>query len=894
MVQFIKAKRSSYINKPIGINNVDTGAVQSANIIANTSAQLTTQFFKQAEDEQIKIGKEYGLSLPTRDKDGKLVFTETPTNLSEIAQNAAEPIIRKKYEDQLNVDIFQKLNAIRNKSKTSTEFAESVQTEMGTYIDETTKNGGGRYASAMSDTVAKLSAQHFSAMAQEERKEELRIASLNRLFITNQQIEDSVSLGAKDLDLAPIIGIKGVIKQLEEQSKEIVAHNDENLTINNLNQDTHRKTDYAAKFTPMKSVILALSKDLSPVEMMNIGQYLTFGDKSKLETLTDKEKALVDVLANSPLQSGIRAEIENITIGKNRVDNKIAALQNREDVQENKRRKKLMEDPNFFRNKLNFMSNSQTEIQSILDKIESNNGVVTEDIKKNLQEWENKIFGAMTINGTEVDGKRILIGIKEGENLLRANIVMSVESKIIKSGVFKTAGDLENLKNAIINKNFDGLNDEQKKIAKEVTNITDASISNGEFLRNNIATSLNDNISTANAFEVNQKKQAENTNVMLSAIGQNSTPFSNTPKHQKILTENLGIDANYFMGEFEEGLNAPEGSDARKKADRVNFVLSKGNLPDAFKGFVENAIRDGSNEQIKQAIGLYKRYSQIEDDGVRVNRLAGMFDVETTALLALASDLIPAYEGQQSFFGVQGSNNGQVTPRQILLQMRAVYQRKNSPDFADTFKTNLKNIIGTSSNAVQYVQDTHKISFNEQAELGFMVEMSAALGLGKTQTDQIIQFAKEGIYLDGEGMVVDFYDGGDDATKSKYSFLNVFSAEERSFARSFIQRKLNDLDHKDDRGQSIGSFKLNYKPSMVIDGKVQYSIGTNVGATLPTIDDTPVFLQPIPYGSSKNDVRYVAVVKNKNTGFFAPIRLPDGSILAFDAENLRKGRTGGT
>ncbi len=894
MVQFIKAKRSSYINKPIGINNVDTGAVQSANIIANTSAQLTTQFFKQAEDEQIKIGKEYGLSLPTRDKDGKLVFTETPTNLSEIARNAAEPIIRKKYEDQLNVDIFQKLNTIRNNSKTSTEFAESVQTEMGTYIDETTKNGGGRYASAMSDTVAKLSAQHFSAMAQEERKEELRIASLNRLFITNQQIEDSVSLGAKDLDLTPIIGIKGVIKQLEEQSKEIVAHNDENLTINNLNQDIHRKTDYSAKFTPMKSVILALSKDLSPVEMMNIGQYLTFGDKSKLETLTDKEKALVDILANSPLQSGIRAEIENITIGKNRVDNKIAALQNREDVQENKKRKKLMEDPNFFRNKLNFMSNSQTEIQSILDKIENNNGVVTEDIKKNLQEWENKIFGAMTINGTEINGKRILIGQKEGENLLRANIVMSVESKIIKSGVFKTAGDLENLKNAIINKNFDGLNDDQKKIAKEVTNITDASIENGKFLRNNIASSLNDNISSANLFEANQKKQAENTNVMLSAIGQNDTPFGNTPKEQKILRENLGIDANYFMGEFEEGLNAPEGSDAFKKANRVNFVLSKGNLPDAFKGFMQNAMRSGSNEQIKQAIGLYRRYSQIEDDGVRVNRLAGLFDEKTSALLTLASDLIPAYEGQTSFFGVQGSNNGKVTPRQILLQMQELYNKKDDPTFKKVFDANLKSIVGTTGNAVTYVRDTHKIGINEQPELAFIVEMSAALGLGKSEVDQIIQYAKDGIYLDGEGMVVDFYDGGDNPERSRYSFLSVFSAEERSFARSFIQRKLNDLDHKDKRGQSVGNFVLNYKPSQILDGKVQYSTGTNVGAVLPTIDDTPVYLQPIPYGSSKNDVRYVAVVKNTKTGFFGPIRLPDGSILAFDAENLRKGRTGGT
>ena len=204
MVEFLKAKGTSFVNKPVGVNNVNTGAVEAGQTLARVGQQLATQFFADAEQEQIKLGKEVGLTLPVRDNDGNLAFQTTPTTLSDVAKNAAEPIIQKRYEDALNVDIFSKLNEIRQKSRTSSEFSKNVENEMSVYIEQTKLSGGERYVSGMTQTVAKLSAQHFNAMATEETKEAMRISSLQANQIDNLNIADLISIAGDRINKATI------------------------------------------------------------------------------------------------------------------------------------------------------------------------------------------------------------------------------------------------------------------------------------------------------------------------------------------------------------------------------------------------------------------------------------------------------------------------------------------------------------------------------------------------------------------------------------------------------------------------------------------------------------------------------------------------------------------
>ena len=45
MVQFLKSKGTSFVNKPVGVNNVNTGAVEAGQTLARVGQNLATQFF---------------------------------------------------------------------------------------------------------------------------------------------------------------------------------------------------------------------------------------------------------------------------------------------------------------------------------------------------------------------------------------------------------------------------------------------------------------------------------------------------------------------------------------------------------------------------------------------------------------------------------------------------------------------------------------------------------------------------------------------------------------------------------------------------------------------------------------------------------------------------------
>ena len=97
MVQFLKAKPTSFVNKPVGIVSTDTGGQRAGQVLANVANNLAGQFFKEATDQQKKLGEQYALNLPVRDENNNLVFQPIDTNLSAVARETAEPLIRKRY-----------------------------------------------------------------------------------------------------------------------------------------------------------------------------------------------------------------------------------------------------------------------------------------------------------------------------------------------------------------------------------------------------------------------------------------------------------------------------------------------------------------------------------------------------------------------------------------------------------------------------------------------------------------------------------------------------------------------------------------------------------------------------------------------------------------------------
>ena len=890
MVEFLKAKGTSFVNKPVGVNNVNTGAVEAGQTLARVGQQLASQFFADAEQEQIKLGKEIGLTLPVRDDDGNLAFQTTPTSLSDVAKNAAEPIIQKRYEDALNVDLIAKINEIRQKSRTSGEFSKNVENEMSVYIEQTKQSGGDRYVGGMTETVAKLSAQHFNAMATEETKEAMRISSLQANQISNLNIADLISIAGDQINKANIGELDNVLEDLESNAQAIVEQNNNNLVSNNLAVDTHRKTDTSAKTAVSFALVNILTKDKTPAQIHEIENYFRTGTLPK--DLSNKEIVLLDKIESSPYRNEVKKYVSGVQDKVSEIARQLRADKNQKYVDEQRLISEYRNDHTIYRNSQQFKAQFQMQLSSIHNEIFARGGLASDEQKNKIRNLENQLFKATDGTGVIINGQRILLQRGEAMSAMNDAVVMGLENTIVKSNLFKTGSDLGKLQDALYQRDPRLLSSDQKKVYDTVIEVSGASLQKDSII-NATGKAINDNITSANRAD---KELAETTllqNNFNNASGIGTAKFGNTAKEQQNLSESHNINAPYFFQLFEDELstNTP-------RAVELNKQMARGNFTSAFVNFMDNALTGRDEGEITRAMNYFQKYSQVQEGGIRVDKLYDVLDEETYALYNIAKKLIPAYRGKKEFFDVEGRDGGPVTQAQMLTKIKQVYQARTQPESISNFKSNLKSIIGKEKNSFDYLTNTLGFDRTEARDLQFVVDMSASMGLTKKVTDEILTLSRDGIYLDGESTVVDFYAGGDNAFRSKYAFKAVFGAEEDGFARSMIQRRLNDLEHFVEKvgpdgkivKRPVGSFTLMFKPTQVIDGKVQYSTGTRTDAVKPDVLDTPVYLQPIPYGSRKDDVRYVAVTQRGD--FFRPIRLPDGSLMAFDAKELRRGGLG--
>jgi hypothetical protein len=893
MVQFLKSKGTSFVNKPVGVNNVNTGAVEAGQTLAKVSQNLATQFFADAEQEQIKLGKEIGMTLPVRDEEGNLSFQTTPTTLSDVAKNAAEPIIRKRYEDALNVDLYAKINEIRQKSRTSSEFSKNVENEMSVYIEQTKQSGGQEYVGGMTETVAKLSAQHFNAMATEETKEAMRISSLNTDLLVNTNISDLISFATNALDKASVNELNVTITDLKENVNTAINENNLNLSVNNLAVDTHRKTDTRAKTAISFALVNVLTKNKTSAQILDIENYFRTGVVP--EHLNEKEKIILTKLTDGPTVDGsFREEVKKYLSGVqdkvNETQNRITADKNRYEVEKNREIAKYRNDSTVYRNSQDYKANFLIKLQTIHKDIFNNNGVATDEQKTSIRNLENELFKATEGTGILVNGKRILLTKGEASTALNDAVVLGLENTIVQSQLFKTGNDLGLLQDALYQRDPSLLSAEQKKVYDTVISVSGASLQKNTII-DATGRAINNNIASANRKDAILVDSTNKQNNFNNASGIGNQKFGNTDKEQENLSLSHNITASYFQSEFEQEL-----STNTERAVTLNKQMSLGNFSSAFVDFMDNALTGRNEGEITRALNYFQKYTQVQEGGIRTDKLYGVLDNESYAIYSIASRLIPSYRGKKEFFDVEGANGGPVTQAQMLSKIKQVYQAREKPESITGFKSNLKSIIGTETNSMTYLQNELKFDKNEARDLSFVVEMAASMGLSKKVTDQIVKLSRDGIYLDGESTVIDFFSSTDDAFRSKYSFKAVFGAEEDGFARSVIQSKLNQLEHfveKVDKKtgkivkRPVGSFRLMYAPKQVIDGVVQYSTGTATDDVKPDVLDTPVYLQPIPYGSRKGDVSYVAITKRGD--FYRPIRLPTGALMTFDAKELRRG-----
>ena len=192
MVEFLKAKTSTYVNKPMGVIDVRTGASQVGEALQRAGNQAQQMFFKEAVDNQKKLGRESvdKMKVQARDTDGKFIYAEVDPSLSDVARDVAEPLLRQKMSEALLVDASTRLNKLRSES-TDAKMFESKATK---YIEESIKQldatGGGQYAGVYQALANKTMAQHLNHMTLADAKLARNVATNNSLYAIEESVNE--------------------------------------------------------------------------------------------------------------------------------------------------------------------------------------------------------------------------------------------------------------------------------------------------------------------------------------------------------------------------------------------------------------------------------------------------------------------------------------------------------------------------------------------------------------------------------------------------------------------------------------------------------------------------------------------------------------------------------
>jgi hypothetical protein len=164
MVEFLKAKTTTYVNKPRGLINVDTGAKQVGDAIAKLGSEIQERGFRDAVVEQEKLGQNTALNIQVVDDNNELVMAQLPTNLSKVAMNVAEPILRKKMANAIYIDTQAGLSDIRKTAKNEAEFKQKAEVYLDQVSMRMAETGGENYLTEFKDTFSQVYAQHGNAL----------------------------------------------------------------------------------------------------------------------------------------------------------------------------------------------------------------------------------------------------------------------------------------------------------------------------------------------------------------------------------------------------------------------------------------------------------------------------------------------------------------------------------------------------------------------------------------------------------------------------------------------------------------------------------------------------------------------------------------------------------
>ena len=193
MVEFLKSKRTSFVNKPVGVVAADTGARQLGLAVAEFGNSMQKIFWEEARQDAVKGDVEKANTLAIRDEQGKLKF-EKP-NFSRVGGGKANAILKERYGNDILIKSKQKFAELHAEYTRDGKFdKEGFDLAANSYIkghtDSFKENDFEEFIPAFLSKVQNQAVLHSNKILNDKIDQENRIANENEKIIIDEQIQE--------------------------------------------------------------------------------------------------------------------------------------------------------------------------------------------------------------------------------------------------------------------------------------------------------------------------------------------------------------------------------------------------------------------------------------------------------------------------------------------------------------------------------------------------------------------------------------------------------------------------------------------------------------------------------------------------------------------------------
>ena len=801
MVEFIKSKTSAYVNKPVGVISTNTGATDVGNSIAKLGAGIQERAFRDAVEEQEKVGKDTVMKLSVVDENNQLVMAELPTNLSQVARNVAEPLLRKKMGTAIYNDTQAGLADIRKTAKNEQEFKQKADVYLGQVEFRMIETGGEGYVDQFRNTFSKIYGQHANDL---KIKDGLRE---NEYHLTNhvKNIETRIA-NIKTLYQS---GDPNAYSEFETTLNDI--RNTPDMFMNVKQSGVNNLLD-ALSVAKTHGIIKGKIADATSNDIVNIQNAITDGGLS-INKVPDQYKNVVKMAIDK--EAGVDPNLRKKLSDALQVDKT--------------NRDQLEQDARIETNRLKPIRayKASQQIQTFNNKLISRLGDA-----KNINEITTIINEAS--NQLKSNASRIttigLSAVQQNEKSIYQSITDGIVNNLTTVIPDMNSYDINAVRQAILSngKRMSGLRAELVEPIKTILKATP------DQFNAKLAQSLSQMNALVKASEINAKNEQEAVN--LKSDIEQSTALPNTKTNKTVESMILnGRDESYFYSQESLGDGEIE-----------KYIAKKGYLPPTIVNQM-NQLAQGQLTDEQQAVALnrfarFARYLNPETNNIQ-NRMMikGGISKETNSLLMAALD-VTQIKGVDNF-------NDVLTTISLAKEDSVKFNNKVSMILND----------GKQGGVQRYLQSNSDVggNYNIVNEMKPYVEYLVASGMNdKGAIDELVTQFIDQKFLPTNGIVAD---PSGPVGKSMYALEAIFTDD--GLADKFIELVNDQLPDgyslNDTIQRSSSNFLDSYAESQRFN-PVQSFIAKGLSALsqVGTPDVKKVYLVPMPLSPTNIDRGY--------------------------------------